>query len=480
MTQDFEPYFHDVFSNEDIKSLTNEKGVINYNIRIRDSKTHKDFSSIENVTKINGDLFIQSKQLKNSGSLIYINGSLTISESPNFKNLENLERIENNAILRYSSITSTGNLEYIGGKLSLRDTPIISIGKIRHVGNDLFLPKRLEEELNKKITVKGKTRFWNDLNSSKISEINNLNDWGCNHNILFSDIHQIELDKKQRSLNGEFLIKKCYKPSQLNQYIIENKGEYYEFVDKKIEELYSGNYSFFYVLFNEKIDAKKINIQFPQIKIDKRKIIKNNIIKKQASDIINQNKSPFKKYTLVLKEFKKTYNFSGNTSKYYIDYKSHKLSLTEFTGLTKTSFIYFIENIILEIFSVFINDSQNEFRVSKGLPKIGEGWVSETELYNKLNERFPNEKIIHHGKPKWLGRQHVDIWFPKYKIGVEFQGKQHYEPVEYFGGKEAFEKNILRDLKKKKLFIENNSILIEVTHGYNLEKLISEIKTKIY
>lgn len=31
----------------------------------------------------------------------------------------------------------------------------------------------------------------------------------------------------------------------------------------------------------------------------------------------------------------------------------------------------------------------------------------------------------------FLGRQSLDFYFPKYKIGIEYQGKQHFASVEY-------------------------------------------------
>jgi hypothetical protein len=162
-----------------------------------------------------------------------------------------------------------------------------------------------------------------------------------------------------------------------------------------------------------------------------------------------------------------------------LKYNSHKLGLSEYTGEEKGSFIYFIENSLLEIFSIFIYGNQDEFRISKGLPKIGEGWISETELFQKIKNHFNLENVKQHGKPRWLGRQHVDIWIPKYRIGIEFQGKQHYEPIEYFGGEDAFKKNQERDLRKKDLFEKNKAHLIEVTHGYDLESLIKKMENII-
>ena len=63
---------------------------------------------------------------------------------------------------------------------------------------------------------------------------------------------------------------------------------------------------------------------------------------------------------------------------------------------------------------------------------------------------------------KWLGRQHLDIYIPELKIAVEYQGRQHSEPVEFFGGQEAFEKNLERDARKKRLCDENGVNLLYV------------------
>ncbi len=470
--------YHNIYDNKNFASLINENGVVNSDICIKPSKTETKFDKIENVTKINGNLYIDSDELMNLGSIKFISGNLSISKGINFKSLENLQIIDGNAILRYSSIESLGNIEYVGGKLSLRDTPIKDLGKLKFIGQDLYLPQRIKGVSTKKIEVKGNIRYWNDKGSSSITKLNESKSWGVNNNLFFSEIHEYELKNKKRFLSGEFLIKKCFTPAELNTYISENFVEFHEFIDKKLDILYNGKYSFFEAIFNEKKTINSLNNEFPKIKIDKRKSIDYGQNNKLANEIIKANMTnpPFNKYLNIINEFKVDYEYYGYTSKYILKYKSHKLALSEFTGLNKNSFIYFIENSLLEIFSVFILGNQNEFRFSKGLPMIGEGWISETELFQNLKKHFNKLTVKQHASPKWLGRQHIDIWFPKFNIGIEFQGKQHFEPIEYFGGEEAFKKNQERDERKKKLFKENNSILIEVTHGYDLKKIIIEIE----
>ncbi|MEK7484266.1 MAG: hypothetical protein AABZ60_08035, partial [Planctomycetota bacterium] len=121
------------------------------------------------------------------------------------------------------------------------------------------------------------------------------------------------------------------------------------------------------------------------------------------------------------------------------------------------------------------NDAENHIRNKLGLPRIGEGWISETIAFYTLKNALPNELIIQHAKPTWLGRQHLDIFLPKRGIAIEFQGEQHFRPVEFFGGLATFEANLERDKRKRELCKANNCRLIEIEKGYDFESLLSKI-----
>ena len=56
----------------------------------------------------------------------------------------------------------------------------------------------------------------------------------------------------------------------------------------------------------------------------------------------------------------------------------------------------------------------------------------------------------------------MDIFFEidGQQFGVEYQGKQHYEPISFFGGQEGFRRTVARDQKKLKLCEENGLHLI--------------------
>jgi hypothetical protein len=136
----------------------------------------------------------------------------------------------------------------------------------------------------------------------------------------------------------------------------------------------------------------------------------------------------------------------------------------------------FVKVAIREKASTLLREGENEYRNNIGAKRIGEAWISETELYYKIKNALPAYEVIHHGKPHWLGRQHFDIWIPDLNFAIEYQGLQHDNPVEYFGGELAFLHNKKRDLNKKVLSEKNNVTLIEVRPGYVLGEVLNLIK----
>ena len=70
----------------------------------------------------------------------------------------------------------------------------------------------------------------------------------------------------------------------------------------------------------------------------------------------------------------------------------------------------------------------------------------ERSVMNYLDEK----KITYDYQKRfdWLGLQSLDFYLPDYNVGVEFQGLQHFESVEYFGGKEGLNECKKRDKLK--------------------------------
>ena len=124
-----------------------------------------------------------------------------------------------------------------------------------------------------------------------------------------------------------------------------------------------------------------------------------------------------------------------------------------------------------------LRECENTLREESDLPGVGEGWISEAELYHKLREAFPDEKVVHHGRPAWLYPQHLDIYFPGQNVGCEYQGAQHQNPVSYFGGEASFLKQQRRDRRKKALCTRHGCKLLYVYEGYDFETVRAATKS---
>jgi hypothetical protein len=124
-------------------------------------------------------------------------------------------------------------------------------------------------------------------------------------------------------------------------------------------------------------------------------------------------------------------------------------------------------------------ESENQYRKNKNLPQIGENWIEETLLYYKIKEDFSKLLVIQHGRPKFLGQQHYDVWIPKIKIAIEYQGEQHFKPIDYFGGEDAYKNQNERDKRKYNISIENGVDIIYVLKGYNYNEIVEKIKNKL-
>jgi hypothetical protein len=114
---------------------------------------------------------------------------------------------------------------------------------------------------------------------------------------------------------------------------------------------------------------------------------------------------------------------------------------------------------------------ENSFRRSRDLPDVGQGFISEKELFLRLRERYPAEEIKRQVRTCWLAPQHLDIYFPQRAIAIEYQGRQHYGPLEHFGGEGAFARQQERDYRKQELCRENGIPLILVDEDYSFEEL---------
>jgi hypothetical protein len=135
------------------------------------------------------------------------------------------------------------------------------------------------------------------------------------------------------------------------------------------------------------------------------------------------------------------------------------------------------ENIFIELVEEILREAENLLRENHNLPRIGEGWFSEMQLYNLIKNIFFDAE--HHATPEWLKPLHLDMFVPSKKLAFEYQGKQHYEPIDFFGGEEAFKRTQERDQRKKLKCHTKGVTLVEWRYDepINSEFLMAKIKS---
>ena len=108
-----------------------------------------------------------------------------------------------------------------------------------------------------------------------------------------------------------------------------------------------------------------------------------------------------------------------------------------------------------------------------------EKYVTQLLTENKINYFFQCDKnTLSFLNGKNNISMSLDFYLPDYNVAIECQGIQHFKPIEYFGGEQAYKNQIERDLIKLKLCVENNIKLIYINY-FDKKEIITEKINKI-
>lgn len=66
------------------------------------------------------------------------------------------------------------------------------------------------------------------------------------------------------------------------------------------------------------------------------------------------------------------------------------------------------------------------------------------------------------------------FYLPYFNTCIEYNGIQHYEPNDFFGGEESFKKQLIRDKIKKKYCENNNIKLIIIRYDENINEKLTQ------
>ena len=107
--------------------------------------------------------------------------------------------------------------------------------------------------------------------------------------------------------------------------------------------------------------------------------------------------------------------------------------------------------------------------------KASKGELEIDKILTKYNIKFLKEHTLKHT----INNRNVRVDFMlKYKKKVyiiEYNGIQHYQPIEYFGGQKAFELQVIRDKGLRVLCKEHCVNLIEIPYTLPLEDIEQEL-----
>lgn len=113
--------------------------------------------------------------------------------------------------------------------------------------------------------------------------------------------------------------------------------------------------------------------------------------------------------------------------------------------------------------------------IGKGCKKCGNS-KGEERIARVLENK--NIKFIHdEACLDFLGELRPDFYLPDYNLIIEYDGEQHFKPIEIFGGIERFKKTQKLDALKACLCEEHNIKLIRISYTQfdEIEKIIDSI-----
>jgi len=134
---------------------------------------------------------------------------------------------------------------------------------------------------------------------------------------------------------------------------------------------------------------------------------------------------------------------------------------------SKVDYIKAIEKVEIICLShgSFFKTPNNHLSKKQGCPfckNISKGELQIRKYLNNNNIKFIEQKTFPRCKYKQV--LHFDFYLPIKNTCIEYDGRQHFIPIERFGGEKEFKKNQLRDNIKDDYCKENNINLLRIPY----------------
>lgn len=165
-------------------------------------------------------------------------------------------------------------------------------------------------------------------------------------------------------------------------------------------------------------------------------------------------------------------SLSETRKKDIIGNKYGKLTVVEECG--KTSYGKLLYRCLCDCGKTCVvtsNSLYSEHTTSCGCLTSSKGVFEIKKVLNRYNIKYETEKTM--DGMCYLSSLRFDFFIEEFNIAIEFDGEQHFKPIEWFGGTEAYEKTVIRDKIKDEYCKDNDIVLIRIP--YYLEKDIKNI-----
>jgi len=105
--------------------------------------------------------------------------------------------------------------------------------------------------------------------------------------------------------------------------------------------------------------------------------------------------------------------------------------------------------------------------------KTSKGEIKIINFLEKNNIDYEYNKIFE--KYKKIKKYKFDFYIPKYNICIKFDGRQHFEPINFWGGEKGLKETQKRDKIKNDFCVKNNIKMIRIKYNQNIEKKLNNI-----
>lgn len=127
---------------------------------------------------------------------------------------------------------------------------------------------------------------------------------------------------------------------------------------------------------------------------------------------------------------------------------------------------------------VYAHEGDKVYHTEYGIIAHGARHKKEGALLAFVRDIFQNEQVFHKYRGRELEGLELDIYVVEHRIAFEYQGYQHYHPVERWGGDEQLVRQKKRDTHMREICARNKFTLIEVRYDEALNRELVERKLR--